>query len=208
MLPWLYTLFLLLFHLPACIIRAVRWESAQYLALGFALFNIAVTVQTDVSTKLQPSEILVWMPLTLRMVILILELPDHSVTILRRALGEQMRRIGKAIVTGFHPNGTGKSRRATTNVTTKSSEPDHLTLVTHALATLFAFLFGVMLLILQIYGLIEARKGMNTRDLTVNWCSPTFRDFALAVTTGNCDLYSVIESSSNGIGCIQLPATQ
>ncbi|KAF2675875.1 hypothetical protein K458DRAFT_482123 [Lentithecium fluviatile CBS 122367] len=179
MLPWLYTLFLLLFHLPACIIRAVRWESAQYLALGLALFNIAVTVQTYVSTKLRPSEILVWMPLTLmldigamlQMVILILELPGHSVTILKRAL-------------------------------------DHPTLVTHALVALFAFLFGVMLLILQIYGLIEARKGMNTRDLTVNWCSPTFRDFALAVTTGNCDLYSVIESSSNGIGCIQLPASQ
>lgn len=31
MMPWLPTLVLLFFHLPACIIRAVRWESAQYL---------------------------------------------------------------------------------------------------------------------------------------------------------------------------------
>lgn len=31
MMPWLPTLILLFFHLPACIIRAVRWEGAQYL---------------------------------------------------------------------------------------------------------------------------------------------------------------------------------
>ena len=42
----------------------------------------------------------------------------------------------------------------------------------------------------------------------MNWCSPAFRDFALAVTTGNCQLYPVLPSSSNGIGCIALPATQ
>ena len=49
---------------------------------------------------------------------------------------------------------------------------------------------------------------MKTRGLTVKWCSPSFRDFALAVTTGNCERYNVIESSSNGIGCIRLPASQ
>jgi hypothetical protein len=48
---------------------------------------------------------------------------------------------------------------------------------------------------------------MKIRGLTIKWCSPSFRDFALAVMTGNCERYSVLESRSNGIGCIQLPAS-
>jgi hypothetical protein len=55
---------------------------------------------------------------------------------------------------------------------------------------------------------VAAKNGVGTKGLTVNWCSPSFRDFALAVTTGNCELYPVLESSSNGIGCIQLPASR
>lgn len=65
MMPWLPTLILLFFHLPACIIRAVRWESAQYLALGLALLGVALTIQAYVSTGLKPEEVLVWMPLPL-----------------------------------------------------------------------------------------------------------------------------------------------
>jgi hypothetical protein len=81
LMPWLYALFLLLFHLPACFIRAVRWESAQYLALALAVLGIALTLQAYQSTALKAEEILVWMPLTLvldvgamlQMVVLILE---------------------------------------------------------------------------------------------------------------------------------------
>jgi hypothetical protein len=62
LLPWLFALFMLFFHLPTCVIRAVRWESAQYLALGLALFDIALTIQSYASTKLRPANILVWMP--------------------------------------------------------------------------------------------------------------------------------------------------
>lgn len=63
--PWLYALFLLFFHLPACIIRALRWESAQYLALGLALFSVALCIQSYLSTGLDAGEVLVWMPLSL-----------------------------------------------------------------------------------------------------------------------------------------------
>ena len=300
LLPWLYTLFLLLFHLPACIIRAVRWESAQYLALGLALFNIAVTIQAYVSTKLDPAKVLVWMPLTLmldigamlQMVILILEMDDHSVVELKDALVEQTRRIASAIKDGFHrsedeagrlegsraptrnsvpltngiqshelsnlsqirapgaagsadtdeinaadgpsnANGSATTGQATavhapsdvngafetggrtpadgriaTNETTTTTKTAQWMLVKHALVAIFATVFGIVLLSLQIWGLVAARNGLKTRDLTVNWCSPTFRDFALAITTGNCVKYDIIDSSSNGIGCIQLPASQ
>ena len=222
LLPWLYTLFLLLFHLPACIIRAVRWESAQYLALGLALFNIAITVQSYVSTKLNPAEILVWMPLTLmldigameQMVILILEMENHSAGKLTSALGNQIGRIASAIVDGLHRQSAAtKGTAATNGAPANNGAPaingiDHSTLVKHALVALFAAIFGVILLILQIYGLVAAAIGTNKKGLTVKWCSPSFRDFALAVMTGNCERYSVIESSSNGIGCIQLPASE
>lgn len=96
LIPWLYTLFLLFFHLPACIIRALRWESAQYLALGLALFGVTICIQSYLSTRLDAGEVLVWMPLTLmldvgammQIVVLIIEKYD-------------LRRLGYAIAAFF-----------------------------------------------------------------------------------------------------------
>jgi hypothetical protein len=65
-----------------------------------------------------------------------------------------------------------------------------------------------MLLILQSYGLYAAFMGRRVQDIRVNWCSPAFRDFVVAITTGNCEKLEVIDSSSNGIGCISLPGDQ
>lgn len=104
LIPWLYTLFLLLFHLPACIIRAVRWESAQYLALTLAILGIALTLQAFQSTGLRAEEILVWMPLTLildvgammQMVVLILE--KHGIWCLWWALRDALQATCKATV--------------------------------------------------------------------------------------------------------------
>ena len=81
LIPWLYSLFLLLFHLPACVLRVVRWQSAQYLSLGLAALSIALCIQSYISTGLVAEEILVWMPLTLmldvgamlQMVVLLIE---------------------------------------------------------------------------------------------------------------------------------------
>jgi hypothetical protein len=78
----------------------------------------------------------------------------------------------------------------------------------YALVALVSFILLLILLILQIYGLHGAFAGRRVEDLRVNWCSPAFRDFAVAVTTGNCQKYDVIDSSSNGIGCISLPGDQ
>ncbi|KAJ4162241.1 hypothetical protein NW765_010336 [Fusarium oxysporum] len=164
--PWLYALFLLFFHLPACIIRALRWESAQYLALGLALFSVALCIQSYLSTGLDAGEVLVWMPLTLMldigamMQIVVLIIEEHT-----------LRRLGGAIA---------------------------------------AFLRPIWVAI-AIYGLVAAVRATGEADianLTVKWCSPSFRDFAIAVTTGNCEKYNVTSSSSNGIGCISLPARQ
>jgi hypothetical protein len=61
---------------------------------------------------------------------------------------------------------------------------------------------------LQILGLQAAVVGRRQKDIRVNWCSPAFQDFTVAVTTGNCQKHNVIDSSSNGIGCISLPGEQ
>lgn len=108
LIPWLYALFLLLLHLPACIIRAVRWESAQYLALGLAVMGIALCVQAYLSTRLKSDEVLVWMPLTLvldvgamlQMVVLIIE--KHEFRPLRTALKESSMRAWQAIAAGLY----------------------------------------------------------------------------------------------------------
>lgn len=78
----------------------------------------------------------------------------------------------------------------------------------HAVVAVFAFALLLILVTLQSYGLVAAVRGKSEKNLTVRWCSPSFRDFALAITTGNCKKYEIAESSSNGIGCIYLPAEQ
>jgi hypothetical protein len=78
----------------------------------------------------------------------------------------------------------------------------------YALVGLLAFIIGLMLVTLQGLGLYYSATGIHTKDITVTWCSPAFRDFVVAVTTGNCQKFKVISSSSNGIGCVSLPGSQ
>jgi hypothetical protein len=92
---------------------------------------------------------------------------------------------------------------------TKESQPsDNEDALHYAVVGLLAFIIGLMLVTLQGLGLYYSATGIHTKDITVNWCSPAFRDFAVAITTGNCQKYEVIDSSSNGIGCISLPGSQ
>lgn len=65
LMPFLYTIIILVVHVPTVCIRATRWEKAQILNLWLAAFNIALTLQGYGSTKLQPEGVLVWMPLML-----------------------------------------------------------------------------------------------------------------------------------------------
>jgi hypothetical protein len=92
----------------------------------------------------------------------------------------------------------------------RESEPEKLYLgaLHSAFVAFISFILFLMLLVLQGYGLYAAFRGRRIKDIKVNWCSPAFRDFAIAVTTGNCQKFEVIDSSSNGIGCISLPGDQ
>lgn len=110
---------------------------------------------------------------------------------------------------------THRHSSASTHSQTTSSKSPHRTPASnpHPSALRYAFVLltstiFLALLTLQIYGLHASITGLSHPTITVNWCSPAFRDFAVAVTTGNCQLYPVIDSSSNGIGCISLPGSQ
>jgi len=65
LLPWFYTIVVLVIHLPTVLIRATRWERVQILSLALATFAVAITTQSFISTKLMPEGVLVWMPLML-----------------------------------------------------------------------------------------------------------------------------------------------
>jgi hypothetical protein len=77
--------------------------------------------------------------------------------------------------------------------------------------TIIASLALLMLLYittLQVVGLTNAVEGSKVQNLTATWCSPIFQPMALAVIDGNCKTRSIVESSSSGIGCINLPAME
>ena len=65
LLPWVYTIVVLLIHIPVVIIRVVRWQTVQIWCLVATLFTIAVTIQAYVSTGFRAQEILTWTPLLL-----------------------------------------------------------------------------------------------------------------------------------------------
>ncbi|KAH7159293.1 hypothetical protein DER46DRAFT_627641 [Fusarium sp. MPI-SDFR-AT-0072] len=182
---FLYTLFLLFFHLPACIIRALRWESAQYLALGLALFGVAICIQSYLSTGLEAGEVLVWMPLTLMLDIgAIMQI---VVRIIEKYKSQPLQgnqpdeeRVMESCIPNCLLSLPRRHHRADRRVgTTPDSD-----LLAHLLICLAAF------------------------TLVLALCSPSFRDFAIAVTTGNYKKYKITNSSCNSIGCISLPARQ
>jgi hypothetical protein len=59
-------------------------------------------------------------------------------------------------------------------------------LLRHAIVAFISSIFGIILVSLQILGLAFAITGRRSTNIKkVRWCSPSFLDFALAVTTGN-----------------------
>jgi hypothetical protein len=65
LIPWLYSLILLLLHLPLAFVRIVKWEKGQWFALAMAFFSIALTIQEYTSTHLYAGQIFVWTPVAL-----------------------------------------------------------------------------------------------------------------------------------------------
>ncbi|RDI77597.1 Formate dehydrogenase [Venturia inaequalis] len=65
----------------------------------------------------------------------------------------------------------------------------------------------VLIIVLQLIALAHAQSGLEASNLQVRWCSPFFQPQAHAVLA-DCHISPVVPSQSQGIGCIELPATQ
>ena len=65
LLPWIYTIILIIIHVPVVFIRVVRWQSIQYWCLVSTFFTIVIYVQAYISTEFDAAKVLVWTPLIL-----------------------------------------------------------------------------------------------------------------------------------------------
>ena len=75
-------------------------------------------------------------------------------------------------------------------------------LLGRAWIALFAIALGLLLLVIQIFGLARAAVGSQQENIEAQWCSTLFAS-SIAVES-NCVLYNVTASFSQGIGCITL----
>lgn len=65
LLPWIYTVIVILVHIPTVLIRVVKWERVQTWSLVLTLFTVVIYIQAYVSTEFEASKILVWTPIIL-----------------------------------------------------------------------------------------------------------------------------------------------
>ena len=65
LLPWVYTMIIIIVHLPTVIVRVIRWEIVQTWCIVSTLFDVVLCIQAYVSTEFDPAKILVWTPLIL-----------------------------------------------------------------------------------------------------------------------------------------------
>lgn len=65
LLPWVYTVIVILVHIPTVIIRVQRWETVQTWCLAATLLTVVLYVQAYVSTGFAPEQVLTWTPLLL-----------------------------------------------------------------------------------------------------------------------------------------------
>jgi hypothetical protein len=65
LLPWIYTVLVIVVHVPVVIIRVVRWEIVQSWCIISTLFTVILYTQAFISTRFDPAQVLVWTPLIL-----------------------------------------------------------------------------------------------------------------------------------------------
>jgi hypothetical protein len=63
--PWAYSILLIMIHLPTVIIRFVRWETSQSWCILLTLFSVFIYLQAYISTGLAADKVFVWTPLPL-----------------------------------------------------------------------------------------------------------------------------------------------
>lgn len=225
--PWVYSIVILLVHIPVVIIRVVKWEAVQTWCLGATVFTIAITAQAFASTSFRSDKILTWTPLLLVIdagsmaQVLFLIVEDYELlTRIRHAIsGPQAKpseepflkdeEIGK----NSDPDERVFIAQRTVSPTASTSSPNsspHPPLF--ASKPLYTAIASLLLLIsifaLQFLGLHHAVDAAKQSAPSVSWCSPIFQPFGVAVLDGNCNVWPILQTFSKGVGCILIPGNQ
>lgn len=66
----------------------------------------------------------------------------------------------------------------------------------------------IAIFVLQVLGLKAAVSEDHGELPSVSWCAPILQPFGAALIDGDCHVYPVDQSFTNGIGCIKIPGTQ
>lgn len=221
--PWVYSIVILLVHIPVVIIRVVKWESVQTWCLGATLFTIAITAQAFASTGFRSDKILTWTPLLLiidagsmaQVLFLVVEEYDLLTRLKHVILPPRAKPSEEPFLTDEE---AGKSDdniviAIRTLIPTPSTAPtssNHPPLFTSK--PLYIALTSSLLLIsvfaLQFLGLRHAVHAAKLSAPSVSWCSPIFQPFGVAVLDGNCNIWPILQTFSKGVGCILIPGTQ
>lgn len=226
--PWVYSIVILLVHIPVVVIRVVKWEAVQTVCLFATILTIAITAQAFASTEFRADKVLTWTPLILVIdagsmaQVLFLIAEDYLLfTRLRHAVMPPRAKPSEVpflhdeeAVKADNPDDPGLIATRTVSPTAStaalSSSTDHPPLFTSK--PLYIALTSSILLItivaLQFLGLHHAVAAARQPSPPVSWCSPVFAPFGLAVLDGNCNVRPILQTFSKGVGCILIPGIQ
>jgi hypothetical protein len=225
--PWIYLLPIFIIHIPVLWERVYHWEKVQVIALALAVYTIATTAMSYLSSHhFDPKQILVWMPLTLtldfgamlQLVILIQAKDKEHGSIWKRALPSLQFWVHQQSIEGEQPGIALHQLQQSQQQqdSQQRNEDDHRQEEAErnkrawiAVAALVAL---VVLFALQMIGLIFASIGLKFEDFKVLYCSPLLENLVVGVydrgmnnVTTNCPVFHAITVDSNkGIGCFGL----
>lgn len=225
--PWIYSVVVIAVHFPVLWERIHDWEKVQTLSLCLAVFNIAITMAGYISSKFDPGQVLVWMPLTstldagamLQLIVLILEKDGGSKKLCRAAHGVIHRWTPRGLsrwtdLGGYVPanqdmqSAEAESKEVTGNTACADSskaDPAHDKVRgRRAFVAIAAFVLLLIIVCLQIVGLAYTIKGRTVQDLKVAYCSASLDNVAVAVydadvldPTTNCGTFHSLTISVN-----------
>lgn len=227
--PWVYSIVILLVHIPVVIIRVIKWESVQTWCLAATVFTIAITAQAFASTGFRSDKILTWTPLLLvidagsmaQVLFLIVE-DFELLTRLRHTVRppqakpseEPFLHDGEAGVSkSDNPDETALVALRTVSPTlstptpSSSNQPPLFTSKPLYIAFI-SFLLLITIFVLQFLGLHHAVNAAKQSAPSVSWCSPIFQPFGVAVLDGNCNVWPILQTFAKGVGCILIPGNQ
>ena len=226
-LPWVYTIILIVIHAPTVIIRVVRWEMVQTWCLVATLLTVVLFIQTYTSTRFAPAQVLTWTPIVLvidagsmlQLFVLVVEKGSLGIRV-----RDELRATYLSLRRTLHIPFRKRSEPAQPLVRQQDEEgiepaqpllrqQDETIGPLHTDRTFYiaisALLLFLAVFVLQILALQAAVKIVNGSAPLVSWCSPMFQPFGAAVIDGDCHIYAITRhEKSTGIGCILIPGQQ